>query len=433
MSVTGLELLRDLTEVVDSGRALDNLCNSGARPFKSEDFKVFRGNKSSTSTLTYIPNNFIFSVSAFDPKSNKISIRGSTDIEFDIVNLNINRGDGISGAGITTDTFIERVDVYFNEVNQFNLPVTEILLSKQINAELFTGEISITKKNNATIQDNLFKLGTDIQTSFYGGDKITNIIYPLSSDALPLLNISTRPLYIVDLSIDTQERLTFGLAVSADGERIDLSSLHPLSVINFHRSNEVKQSDILNILLPEKKESTALDVQAELSDVSIIVDVPDSSFNNVFNTIQQQTDGRLASITSKINIIRNNTSDLNIDIKGVLKVEDPDILNNNIISTELYTPGVYIVDPVVGNINNKQRIFTSFEGPWITTTKTLSTNKNIAVGDLKFEGSITIDNLNISNVTPSNIKGNYSHKIPMYIEDSEGFISTYYLLASAIS
>lgn len=434
MSVKGLELLRDLTEIVNAGQALDNLCNGNASPFTSEDFKVFRGNKTNTSTLTYIPSSFTFSVSSFNPLGNKISVKSAVDIESDIVNLNIGIGDKVNGPGIVTDSIIERVDIYLDELNEYSLPVTEIILNNIIDTEQYTGDVSITKQNSATIQNNFFVLGADIQNSLYDGDKITNITYPLSSDALPLLSIDTRPLYIVDLSLDSQERLTFGLAVSAGGDRINLSSLNSLSVINIYRNNEVKHSDILNILLPTTREVRGVDIAPE--DRPVILNqyvTNDVTFNSSFNTLQQQTDGYLASIATKINLTTDNISDVDVDIGGVVKIEDPDVLNDNVISNELYTPSVYIVDPIQGSISNKQRIFTSFEGPWVTTTKSLSTNKNVVVGNLKFEDGITIDKLNITSVTSANLDFNYTHKIPMYIEDSEGLISTYYLLASAVS
>jgi hypothetical protein len=434
MSVKGLELLRDLTEIVNTGQALDNLCNSNAEPFTSDDFRVFRGNKNNTSTLSYIPNNFTFSLSSFEPLANKISVQSSIDIDQEIINLNIGIGDKINGPGIVEDSIIERIDIYLDELNVYNLPVTEIILDTLINTEQFTGEVSITKQNSATIQNDFFILGADIQANFYDGDKITNITYLLSGDALPLLGTNTRSLYIVDLSLDIQERLTFGLAVSAGGERIDLTSLHPLSVINIYRNNEVKHSDILNILLPATRESINPDISSE--DRTVILNqykTNEVTFNSSFNTLQQQTDGYLASIATKINLTKDNISELDINIEGVVKVEDPDVLNDNIISNEVYTPSIYIVDPIQGGIDNKQRIFTSFEGPWITTTKSLSTNKNIVVGDLKFEDGITIDKLNIASVTSANLEFKYTHKIPMYIEDSEGIVSTYFLLASAVS
>ena len=433
MSLRGLELLHDLTEIINAGQALDNLCNGDAQPFTSDDFKVFRSNKENTSVLSYIPNNFTFNTSAFNPQSYKLGVEAVADIQSEIINLNISIQDKVNGAGIDADSVIEKIDTYFNE----DVPITEIILDSVINTEVFTGDISVTKQNNATIDNNFITLGTDLQYSFYNGDKITKIIYPLSSTSTPLLSTEERPLYIVDLFVDNEERINFGLAESINGERINLTSLNSLSVINFYRNNEVTQNDILNLLLPDSRESTKPGYTTfTSSDYPTILDIykdKDSKFNKSFNDLQQTTDGYLAPIDTKINLAEDIVNDTNITVSGSVKVADPDIVNNSIVSDEIYAPSVYITDPITGNINDKVRIFSSFDSPWITTTDTLSTDKSIVVGDLLFEDGININNIEITTVDSTLLGFNYNRKIPLYVEDSDGVKSTYYLLASSVN
>ena len=435
MSLKGLEILRDLTEITNTGQALDNLCQGEASPFNSDDFKVFRSNKINTSTLTFIPSSFTYKLTAYTGIDNIISVKQSTDIQEELVNVNISAGDAISAIGLGTGTLIDRIDVFSSglaeDLNKDDLPVTELVLSRNLSVSAEDLEITISKQNYATIKDDFFVLGRDIRYSFYNNDVITSILYPLSTTATPLLSTDILPLYVVDLFIDRLERINFGLSLTKSGSRVSLTSLNPLSVINLYRNNEVTQQHILNILQPVSREPKDIIIPINEKVIDDEYSNTTVSFDDNFNTIQQDTDVIISPIVSKVNLSKDNILTTDIYIDGAVKVADPNKLNDNVISDAVYTPSVYIVDPITGDLEHKQRIFSSFDGPWLTVRDSLSTNKNVLVGDIVFDRGVTIDNITVNSTTTTLLGTKFNRKLPIYIEDQYGLISTYYLLASA--
>jgi len=436
MSRRGLELLKDLSEVRDAVTSLDNLCIGAAEPFSSDDFKVFTSNKRNVSIFTFIPNNFSLQLSSFGGTSGsyRLEIPKSQDVDLELVNLNIYVGDIIAGYGIQPSTKIERVDVYGNENNSLGLPVTELVLSKQLTAIILDNtQYTLIKQNSATITGNRFVLGQDVTNNFYNGDKITAIYYPLSTSTTPILSTNTVDLYIVDNSFNSSNQFCFGLSLNEGGEKINLSSVNSLCAIDFLRSNEVTKRDFRNIFLPEAVDyfdadpnsGDGISYDASRRFYSLIsYDTVDEALTE----LEQQVDFTSNVLNEKIDTTKDNINSKGINIEGVLRVADPGVLNNGSISTDNRAPSLYILDPTSTSLTGV-RIFSTFDSPWVSTTNSLSTNKNINVGSLAFEKNIFLENATVQTITPTTIT--FTRKIPVSIVGNDGFTTTYYLLASS--
>jgi hypothetical protein len=437
MSKQGLELLKDLSEVRDAVTSLDNLCIGAAEPFDSTDFKVFTSNKRNVSIFTFIPNNFSFQLSSIGGIGNsyRLEIPKSQDVDLELVNLNIFVGDIVTGYGIQPSTKIERVDVYGNRNNSLGLPVTELVLSKQLTANIPSNtQYTLIKQNNATIAENRFVLGRDVTNNFYNGDKITAIYYPLSTSTTPILSTNTVDLYIVDNSFNSNNQFCFGLSLNEGGEKINISSVNSLCAIDFLRSNEVTNRDFRNIFLPEAVDYMDADPNSGANGFSYDGSrefyslINSESVDKALTEIEQQVDYTSAVLNEKIDITKDNINQKGINIEGVLRVADPGVLNNGSISPDSRAPSLYILDPTSSSLTGV-RIFSTFDSPWITTSNSLSTNKNINVGSLAFEKNIFLENATVQAITPISVR--FTRKIPISITDSDGSISTYYLLASS--
>jgi len=437
MSRRGLELLKDLSEVRDAVTSLDNLCVGAAEPFGSDDFKVFTSNKRNVSIFTFVPNNLSLQLSSIGGTSGsyRLEIPKSEDVDLELVNLNISVGDIVTGYGIQPSTTIERVDIYGNESNSLGLPVTELVLTKQLTATISDNtQYTLIKQNSATITGNRFVLGRDVTNTFYNGDKITAIYYPLSTSTAPILSTNTVDLYIVDNDFNSNNQFCFGLSLTEGGEKINISAVNSLCAIDFLRSNEVTKRDFRNIFLPEAVDYFDADPN---SGDGITYDanrrfyslISYDTVDEALTEIEQLVDYTASVLNEKIDRTKDNITKKNINIEGVLRVSDPGVLNNGSISADDRTPSLYILDPSTGSLNNKVRIFSTFDSPWVSTTNSLSTNKNISVGSLAFEKNIFLENATIQTITPTPIA--FTRKIPVSIVGNDGFTTTYYLLASS--
>lgn len=440
MSRRGLELYKDLLEIRDAVTSLDNICGGAAAPFGSADFTVFTANKRNVSVFSFIPDSYSLQLSSYGGIANtyRIEVPRYLDVSLDLINLNIAVGDIVIGEGIQPNTVIERIDVIQNETNRLGFPTTELLLTKQLTATIpENSAYTLVKQNSATIEDNRFVLGKDLQHNFYNGDKITAVYYPLSTSTDLILNTINTDLYVVDNIINNKDQFCFGLSPTIGGQKIDLSTVNSLCAINLLRSNEVTSENFRNVFLPEPVDymdsdpssGDGIENDANRNFYSLI---KIKTVKEALEEIEQKADYTSSVLTEKIYLDRDNITNKNINIEGVLKVADPGVLNYGVINTtNNRAPSIYILDPATGSLDNKVRIFSTFDSPWITTNHSLSSSKNINVGSLAFEKTIFLENATVTPIDSTPVQVSFTRKIPVSITDSTGFTSTYFLLASS--
>jgi hypothetical protein len=431
MSKQGLELQGNLSEIRNAGVAIDNLCIGPAEPFDSNDFRVFASNKRNVSFFTYIPNNFTTSLSSLGGVINtfRLSIIKTRNVDSSVINCDISEGDIIYGEGLQPNTVIERIDTIFNIFNVFNLPTTELVLSKPLTATIPVFSLfTLKKQNNASIQDNEFILGRDTKYVYYTNDIIKSIYYPLSTSTNSILSTDSTDLYIVDAKLNENNQFCFGLSLTPSGEKINLSFVNSLCAINLERGNEVTSINFRNIFLPENIEGPIEDSYRDNSR-SYYSMLRTSQLSGAFDTIASRVGQTQATLIDKVRCNANNITNKDINISGVVKIADPDKINGATISNDSNAPSIYILNTATGNLDDKQRIFSGFGSPWVTTADSLSTNKNLFMGSLTFEEDVQLDQISVESIDPLPVA--FTRKIPIDVTDKDGFISTYFLLASS--
>lgn len=224
----------------------------------------------------------------------------------------------------------------------------------------------------------------------------------------------------------------FKLSSTSGGSAISIggSSTASNSNFSFIRDDAVHQQQLINYIEPEYQ-----DTENEGDDFSFLSDSINDTFENA------QTNSELAEYFTA----KKYRGDESISTIDQIKFEGNVVLNdpaNNITINGVdnaNAPGIYI-----GNT----RAFSSDNNPWNKVGTALTTSsEEVSIGELAFldgsilsnseDGSMVIEGIasDVSTVSGQSAEsslsgGNFTHKLPIKVQDENGNQETYYLLLS---
>ena len=227
----------------------------------------------------------------------------------------------------------------------------------------------------------------------------------------------------------------FKLSSTLGGSAISIGGNSTASNDNFSfvRNDAVQQQNLINYIEPDYQ-----DTDGEGDDFSFL---EGSTINESFDNAQTNTESAQYFTEKKYR------GDLPVSVSDEIKFEGNVVLNdpaNHITnSTEgvdsQYAPGIYI-----GNT----RAFSSDNNPWSKVGTELNTSsEEVSIGELAFrdgsilnnsqDGSMVIEGIasDLSTVSGQSADsslsgGNFTHKLPIKVQDENGNQETYYLLLS---
>ena len=233
--------------------------------------------------------------------------------------------------------------------------------------------------------------------------------------------------FVCDSDSLTKFRLSNKSSVSGiDKINIPESSLAGKTVtvtpefFNFIRKEPVHQENLVNYIQPPVQDDQYFSWIG-------------GTINETFDSTQQTIE--IADIVSgrKYKGTADTTTDDSIKLQGALVLNDPD--NYNTSATKVLgssaAPGMYIGDV---------RAFSSDNNPWEKSNDgnpvgILSTqSEEISIGDLAFldgnniGGSFEVTGVNLLDVSPAPDAKNFTHKMPIVIEDENGNKETFSIL-----
>ena len=432
MSKIGLSRLNNLNEITDGGLALNNLF-AQVPESKSfyigkvtvNDIRVFTNNLSATTIFTYVPTNIpfqVFSSSIYTSQGGSVYVKAVNNIPDSNLNLsfNITIGDGISADNIyfkseyTIGSMVPRTfkaNSYYELVFKDNKKLEQVIPKNT--------PITFIKRNSqATIQNNLFILDKSTTSSFTQGDLVDSIYYTFDATKTPLLSSNIYNYYVIDYQLNSNNQICFGLSTSLSGSRVSLSSINALSAVSFVRNTVVTQRNFLNIIEPRYN-----------YDGYAVYPYNVGNLNSAIVELENNAAYIKSVLPKKLISTSDNFTTKDIRIKGVLKIDDPNLVNKNIISDDLYSPSLYILDNT-GNFSTKTRTFSNSDTVWLSTFNGLSATKDLSVGSLVFENGISINRVTINTITsPLPITG-ATIKIPITIINNDNTTTDYYAFAS---
>lgn len=261
-----------------------------------------------------------------------------------------------------------------------------------------------------------------------GNTPITNVTftkgteyYVCDANGLDRFNLSTRPSYDT-LGIST---IVIKHGGSDSGYTGLTTTISPSEEFNMIRSEAVNHDNLINFIAP---------------------DIQDDGFSYGDGTITAQMDGIQSNnessqyfIDKKYKGTSNTTSTDEIKTEGSLTLNDPkqDMTSSNIVTS--YTTGA-------GMFIEGTRAFSTDNNPWTDAgTDKLETNSDeVSIGELYFgdhvngpvitgagfNGTHASDTLTgVRSITAGTVvPTDFSHKIPVKIENADGNVETYYLL-----
>lgn len=431
MSKIGLSRLNNLNEISDASQALNNLFVqvtptryiNKVRAGVGGDINVFNNNLSATTIFTYLPNNIAFQLSSsniYSGKGGYASVRFIENIPYLNLNFNITVGDSISADNIffKSEYNIRNIELTSGKIGELFVIYYQLIFAnnKKLEREMPTNTpITIIKRNSqATIQNNLFILGKSTTSSFTQGDLVNSIYYAFDSAKTPLLSSNIYNYYIVDYQLNNNNQICFGLSTTLSGSRISLSSINALSAVNFVRNTAVTQRNFLNITDSYRRDIYRYNI---------------GNLNNAIVDLENNAAYIKGILPKKLISTSDNFTTEDIHIKGVLKLDDPNLINKNIISDNPYSPSLYILDNT-NNFNTKTRTFSNSQAVWRSTANGLSAIKDLSVGSLVFDQGISINSVTINTMTtPLTISG-VTIKLPITIINSDNTTTEYYAFAS---
>ena len=451
----------NLAETVSDRQALANLAGAGI----AEDLDRIQNNLKNTSDISFhnlTEGFFTFSrdfnvgitslrclgsqrIGSTGSLENIVTITAHVDRNYLLRIGNLFKIEDVTGTGDLTDslgnliggTTTEGTTIFNgeftltainNDYNQFNAiragTATSIrnqnvtgsnLIIRGDDVFTYTNDDKITFRENVNVKVN--DGTTDITD--YTFDKDLEY-YVCDSDGLEKFKLSTRPSYHA-LGISTVVIKT-GLS---DSGYTGLTTTVTPSSFNFVRSEPVNQENLINFIEPDKTD-------------------PDFSYGD--GTLSSQMDGiQTNNETSKYFIGKRykGTSDTNatdfIKTEGVIGMNDPKEKMNDASIVTSYESGS-------GMFIGKTRAFSTDNNPWTDTgTNKLETEADeVAIGELYFgnhsDGPVitgsgfdgthsTTELTGVKAISSGTIAPtDFTHKIPVRIENTDGNIETYYLL-----
>ena len=190
---------------------------------------------------------------------------------------------------------------------------------------------------------------------------------------------------------------------------------------NFIRKEPVHQENLVNYIEPSIQDDESFSW------------LGGSTINQTFDSTQQTIE--IADIVSetKYKGTSDTTTDDSIKLQGAVVLHDPDNYNtdaNKVLGSSA-APGMYIGDV---------RAFSSDNNPWEKSEEgnpvgILSTQSyEVSIGDLAFldgnniDGSFQVTGADLSDVSPAEDAKNFTHKIPVVIQDENGNKETFSIL-----
>tara|TARA_A100001515_G_scaffold3773_1_gene3758 strand:- start:49 stop:1332 length:1284 start_codon:yes stop_codon:yes gene_type:complete len=303
-------------------------------------------------------------------------------------------------------------------------------------------EVTLAKSSNYTEQDvTLTSVSFTIKPqnifTFTNGDEIT-----LSSDVTftdgttPVTLSQSKTYYVVNSNAVNK----FKLSETLDGSAITIPANATATPNNFSfiRSDAVYQEDLINFIEPEYQDQSGEDFDS----FSFLED--HGTINAAFDDTRVNIDEAEYFMSKKYRGDKDMTTSDMIKFEGSLALNDP---TDNITAsgTDLTTnpkaPGVYI-----GNT----RAFSSDNNPWKalgtkgqSDARLETSSDEVKIGELAFldgtdSGSMVIEgiaddveNVSLTNGAVSSLSGgNFTHKLPVTVQDELGNQETYFLLLS---
>ena len=227
----------------------------------------------------------------------------------------------------------------------------------------------------------------------------------------------------------------FKLSTTLGGSAISIGGNSTASNDNFSfvRNDAVQQQNLINYIEPDYQ-----DTDGEGDDFSFL---EGSTINESFDNAQTNTESAQYFTEKKYRGDQPVSVSDEIKFEGNVVLNDP--ANHITNSTEgvdsQYAPGIYI-----GNT----RAFSSDNNPWSKVGTELNTSsEEVSIGELAFldgsilnnsqDGSMVIEGIasDLSTVSGQSADsslsgGNFTHKLPIKVQDENGNQETYYLLLS---
>ena len=227
----------------------------------------------------------------------------------------------------------------------------------------------------------------------------------------------------------------FKLSSTLGGSAISIGGNSTASNDNFSfvRNDAVQQQNLINYIEPDYQ-----DTDGEGDDFSFL---EGSTINESFDNAQTNTESAQYFTEKKYRGDQPVSVSDEIKFEGNVVLNDP--ANHITNSTEgvdsQYAPGIYI-----GNT----RAFSSDNNPWSKVGTELNTSsEEVSIGELAFldgsilnnsqDGSMVIEGIasDLSTVSGQSADsslsgGNFTHKLPIKVQDENGNQETYYLLLS---
>ena len=418
----------NLSETEEDQKAIDALAGAGT----ADNLSYLQNNLRNTSKIAYrsIDSEGFFSnnVSRVLPATSiSTVIEGSrTNIEIQLSNpflLEISDQIQLSGienkpefnrsyslGNISTDlksiTLINYSEAYGGNLEGSD-GTTDTIVVTLLPIDLFT----YTNDDIVTVSEEVTISVTENNVSIASTTLSPNKNYFVcDSDALTKFRLSNKSSVSGIDKIDIPESSLAGKTVTVTPE-----------FFNFIRKEPVHQENLVNYIKP--------DVQ----DDQYFSWLGSSTINGTFDSTQQTIE--IADIVSerKYKGTADTTTDDSIKLQGAVVLHDPDDYNtsaNKVLGSSA-APGMYIGDV---------RAFSSDNNPWeksndgnpvgILSTK----SEEISIGDLAFldgnniDGSFQVTGVNLLDVSPAEDAKNFTHKMPVVIQDENGNKETFSIL-----
>ncbi len=302
--------------------------------------------------------------------------------------------------------------------------------------------VTLAKSSNYTEQNVdlssvSFKIKPQDIFTFTNGDEITLSSDVTLTDGTTSVTLSQSKTYYVVNSNAINE---FKLSETPDGSAITIPANATATPNNFSfiRSDAVYQEDLINFIEPEYQDQSdqVFDSFSFLEDYGTI--------NDTFDATRVNLDEAEYFLSKKYRGDEDMTTSDTIKFEGSLTLNDP---TDNIptsgtdLTTNPKAPGIYI-----GNT----RAFSSDNNPWnelgtkgSSDARLETSSDEVKIGELAFLdgtsiGSMVIEgiaddveNVSLTNGAVSSLSGgNFTHKLPVKVQDQLGNQETYFLLLS---
>jgi len=302
-------------------------------------------------------------------------------------------------------------------------------------------KVTLVKSSNFTQQNvDLTSVSFTIKPqnifTFTNGDEITLSSDVTFTDGTTSVTLSQSKTYYVVNSNAVNE---FKLSETLDGSAISIPANATATPNNFSfiRSDAVYQEDLINYIEPEYQDQSGEDFDS----FSFLED--HGTINDTFDDTRVNIDEAEYFMSKKYRGDKDMTTSDTIKFEGSLSLNDP---TDNIptsgtdLTTNPKAPGIYI-----GNT----RAFSSDNNPWNplgtkggSDARLETSSDEVKIGELAFldgtgSGSMVIEGIasDISTVSGQSAEsslsgGNFTHKLPVTVQDELGNQETYFLLLS---